>query len=80
MGIHGYVFVFSLTVRRSFDMLRVINEKLLNAVGYDRIPRVIVGNKSDLVHERQVTSEEAQKLAEEWNCPYVVSARCVNGV
>ena len=37
-------------------MVTTIREKLLNAVGTEFIPHVLVGNKSDLVHEREVTA------------------------
>lgn len=52
MGIHGYVLVFSVTSRKSFEMIKILNEKILNALGTEKVPRVIVGNKTDLILER----------------------------
>ena len=37
----------------------------------ENIPFIMVGNKCDLTEKRQVTQEQAQQLAEEWNVPYV---------
>jgi GTPase SAR1 family protein len=35
-------------------MVKIINDKILNALGTDKVPRVLVGNKKDLSHERSV--------------------------
>lgn len=37
----------------------------------DKIPLLLVGNKSDLEERRQVTVEEARGKAEEWGVQYV---------
>jgi Ras family protein len=63
--------MYSIVSRRSFDMVGTIRDKLLNAVGTEDIPHVLVGNKSDLVHEREVQREEGQALAEEWGVPFI---------
>ena len=33
--------------------------------------KFLVGNKADLIKERQITKEEANKFAEEFNLPYI---------
>ena len=44
--------------------------------GADWVPIVLVGNKSDLHIQRQVTTEEGKALAEEWKCAFTeTSAR-----
>ncbi len=48
LGVHGYILVFDVTSRTSFEKLRHINDKLLEAIGADAVPRVVVANKSDL--------------------------------
>lgn len=50
---HGYVLVYSIGARASFDKLKLINEKLLNMLG-SKPPRVLVGSMSDLEKSRQV--------------------------
>ncbi|OCF42378.1 hypothetical protein I317_03753 [Kwoniella heveanensis CBS 569] len=35
-----------------------------------RIPLVIVGNKSDLIDEREIETSEGEKLAASWGCSY----------
>lgn len=61
-----------------FDMVSTIRDKLLNAVGTEDIPHILVGNKSDLVHEREVVTEEGQRLADEWGVPFLESSAKYN--
>ncbi|KAK9449406.1 small GTPase superfamily [Limtongia smithiae] len=76
IGVHGYVLVYSITSRPSFDMVRVIHDKILNSTGTDSMPMIIVGNKSDLGAQRKVTTEEGQALANEFHCQFIeTSAR-----
>ncbi|KAI0840187.1 rheb small monomeric GTPase RhbA [Hypoxylon sp. FL0890] len=77
IGIHGYMLVYSVSSLPSFEMVRVIREKILNHLGTDWVPIVIVGNKSDLRPEqRQVSQEDGKKLSEEFNCAWTeASAR-----
>lgn len=39
---------------------------------------MLVGNKSDLVHEREVATEEGQRLADEWGVPFLESSAKFN--
>ena len=56
MGVDGYVLVFSISSRQSFDRITQINESLLNALGdVIEIPRVLVGSMCDLAESRQVS-------------------------
>ncbi|KAJ5641577.1 hypothetical protein N7520_005124 [Penicillium odoratum] len=71
IGIHGYIIAYSVTSRQSFEMVKTIRDKILNHLGADEVPLVVVGNKSDLKPEqRQVTLDEGRKLAEEINCAF----------
>ncbi|KAF3229296.1 GTP-binding protein [Orbilia oligospora] len=81
IGIHGYLIAYSVTSRQSFDMVTVIRDKILNHLygetqGAEWVPCVLVGNKSDLHIQRQVSPEEGKALAEEWKCSWTeTSAR-----
>lgn len=48
IGIHGFVLVYSVTSRNSFDMIQIIYDKIINFCGIKEIPCVIVGSKTDL--------------------------------
>jgi len=70
VGFHGYVLVYSVTSKSSFETVKIINDKILNALGADAVPRVLVGNKKDLIYDRQVSSEDGQELAKKWGCDF----------
>lgn len=68
----GFIIVFSLTSRQSFQDIKLIREQILRVKGTNRVPIVLAANKSD-VHEshREVFTEECCNLANEWNIPYM---------
>ncbi|KAK7524210.1 rheb small monomeric GTPase RhbA [Phyllosticta citriasiana] len=77
IGIHGYMIVYSVASKQSFEMTRIIRDKILNHLGTEWVPLVIVGNKSDLRPEqRQVSADQGKSLAEEFKCAWTeASAR-----
>ncbi|KAH9849973.1 small GTPase superfamily [Lenzites betulinus] len=70
IGIHGYVLVYSVTSRKSYEMIRIVYDKIIDFCGINSIPCVIVGSKTDLPN-RQVDEEEAQKLAHDLDAAFV---------
>jgi len=77
IGIHGYMLIYSVGNKQSFEMMRVIRDKILSHLGADSVPMVIVGNKCDLRPEqRQVDKEQGKALGEEFKCAWTeASAR-----
>ncbi|KAF2484694.1 small GTPase superfamily [Neohortaea acidophila] len=77
IGIHGYMIVYSVANKQSFEMVRIIRDKILNHLGTEGVPIMIVANKSDLRPEqRQVSAADGKKLADELGCGFVeASAR-----
>lgn len=63
--------MYSIASRQSFEMVSILRDKILNFTGMNWIPCVLVANKVDLHPQRQVSSEEGQKLAQEWNCAFI---------
>jgi len=78
IGIHGYILVYSVINRASFDTIKLINEKILNAIGATKVPRILVGNKTDLDGERQISTEEGRALSQEWGCGFVECSAKLN--
>ncbi|RPD80675.1 hypothetical protein L226DRAFT_452674 [Lentinus tigrinus ALCF2SS1-7] len=70
IGIHGFVLVYSVTNHKSFDMIQVVYDKIVNFCGMNSIPCVIVGSKIDL-QNRQVQPQEAEKLAGELDAAHI---------
>ncbi|SCZ88865.1 BZ3500_MvSof-1268-A1-R1_Chr2-1g04691 [Microbotryum saponariae] len=66
VGLHGWVLVYSVSSRSSFEMIQIVREKVLNYTGRENVPMVLVGNKSDLAVQRQVPREEGAALAASW--------------
>ncbi len=50
----GFLLVFSLTDRRSFDDVARFHKEILRVKDRDEFPVLMVGNKADLDHQRQV--------------------------
>jgi Ras homolog enriched in brain len=74
LGVHGYILVFSLTSRQSFDQINQVNDALLNTLGdVPDVPRVLVGSMKDLEpSKRQVSHADGMALAEQLgNIPYL---------
>ncbi|KAJ2302089.1 GTP-binding protein, partial [Coemansia sp. RSA 2706] len=66
-----YVIAFSVTFRKSFEIVQVIRDKILDMSGAETVAMVLVGNKSDLRGDRQVSKAEAEQVAAKFGCPYV---------
>lgn len=70
----GLVLVYSITDRASFTYIKqVFNhiQEVRNSQGKDReVPMVILGNKGDMVHLRQVSSEEGEILSKDYDCNF----------
>jgi len=71
MDIHGYIFVYSINNAKSFEVCKVIHDKLMDLVGHVQVPIVLVGNKSDLGVERVVDDLDGRKTATAWNGAFV---------
>ena len=70
----GFILVFAITSRSSFDEIVSFKEQILRVKDKDRVPMVLVGNKCDLESERQVTTGEGQDLAKSFGCPFFESS------
>ncbi|CAD6207862.1 GSCOCG00010250001-RA-CDS [Cotesia congregata] len=71
MDIHGYVLVYSITSAKSFEVVQIIYDKLLDITGKNHVPIVLVGNKTDLYVDRMVTTEQGKKLADSWQAVFL---------
>lgn len=68
----GFVIVYSLTSKQSFQDTKLIREQILRVKGTEKVPIVLAANKCDIVGpQREVTTEEGFNLANEWSIPYI---------
>merc|ERR1712100_220397 len=66
----GFLLVYSITDKSSFDQMNNLYDKICRTKDTQNAPIVLAGNKCDLNDQRQVSTEEGQKLAAERNCPF----------
>jgi len=66
----GFLIVYSITARQSFEELPGLHEKLLRVKDSDKAPIVLAGNKCDMEDERKVSTAEGQELAKTWAVPF----------
>ncbi|KAM9983542.1 hypothetical protein ACTFIY_000279 [Dictyostelium cf. discoideum] len=59
----GFILVFSVTSRSSFDQIQFFREQIIRVLDSDDVPIMMIGNKIDLDDERQVTFQEGKDLA-----------------
>ncbi|EKM80322.1 hypothetical protein AGABI1DRAFT_15291, partial [Agaricus bisporus var. burnettii JB137-S8] len=71
IGTHGYIFVYSVASRNSFDVVKVLYDRVLDFSGFQQVPCVIVGSKSDLDQFRQIDPSEAQQFAQLNNAAWI---------
>ena len=77
----GFVIVYSITSLQTFEDIRSMREQIVRVKGTDRAPMLLVGNKCDLEHQREVGSHEGQSLAQFWGCPFLeASAKSTQNV
>uniref|UniRef100_T1IN97 small monomeric GTPase n=1 Tax=Strigamia maritima TaxID=126957 RepID=T1IN97_STRMM len=67
----GFVVVYSLTNHQTFQDIRTMKDQIVRVKGTDRVPILLVGNKVDLDHQREVTTTEGTNLAQQWNCSFL---------
>ncbi|EDW34741.1 GL12826, partial [Drosophila persimilis] len=67
----GFLLVFSLNDHSSFDEIPKFQRQILRVKDRDEFPMLMVGNKCDLEHQRQVGLEEAQNTSRNLIIPYI---------
>ena len=58
----GFLLVYSITSRNSFDEISTFHQQILRVKDRDHFPVVVVANKCDLEYERQVGMNGAPSL------------------
>ncbi|RKP09736.1 ras-related protein Rap-1b precursor [Thamnocephalis sphaerospora] len=81
----GFLLVYSVTSKGSLEDLEERREQILHIKGSTdpaaTVPIVLIGNKTDIIHEREVSTDEGRRLAAEWRCPFLeTSAKTAENV
>jgi Ras-related protein Rap-2C len=67
----GFVVIYSCTSAQSFYDIKTMRDHIMRVKGHrDFVPILLVGNKCDLTHQREVRRSDGAQLAELWKCPF----------
>ncbi|KAG9508557.1 Ras-related protein Rap-2a, partial [Fragariocoptes setiger] len=67
----GFIIVYSITSHQTFQDIKNMQEHIIRVKGTDRAPILLVGNKVDLEHLREVSTFEGMALAHTWGSPFL---------
>lgn len=67
----GFLLVYAINSKNSLDELQGFYEQIQRVKDADNVPVLVVGNKSDLEIERQVSYEEGLAFAKSVGCPFL---------
>lgn len=74
-GAHGIIIVYDVTNKDSFDNVRQWMQEI-EKFASENVNKLLVGNKSDLEEQREVTYDEGVELAKKFDIPFLeVSAK-----
>lgn len=67
----AFVIVYSVTSQQTFQDIKSMQDQIIKVKGTDRVPILLVGNKIDLEHLREVSTFEGMALAHQWCSPFL---------
>lgn len=67
----GFLLIYNVTSRASFDALKKFHTQILRVKDAASFPMIIVGNKCDMEHQRQVSTQEGKELARSLGCRFI---------
>ena len=70
----GFIIVYSITSLQTFQDIKTMKDQIVRVKGTDNVPMLLVGNKCDLEHQREVTATDGSGLAQFWQCPFLESS------
>jgi len=70
----GFLLVFSVTDRGSFDEISRFHTQILRVKDVDDFPMILIGNKCDLEDDRTVSTADGQEFARKLRIPYLESS------
>ncbi|RXN27221.1 ras-related and estrogen-regulated growth inhibitor [Labeo rohita] len=76
----GFILVYDITDRGSFEDVVPLKGLLDEVKRPKHVPLVLLGNKADLEHARQVATEEGERLAADMACAFYECSACADQV
>ncbi|KAJ3448654.1 centaurin/arf [Anaeramoeba flamelloides] len=79
--VDGFLLLYSINNPRSFDLLTIYREKIIETQETSDFPLLLVGTAADDETNRKVTTKEGKSLAYTFSCPFLeVSSKNGEGV
>ncbi|XP_034265919.1 GTP-binding protein Di-Ras2 [Pantherophis guttatus] len=76
---HAFILVYSVTSRQSLEELKPIYEQICQIKGdTESIPIMLVGNKNDEDHNREVQTADGEAMAKKWKCAFMETSAKMN--
>jgi len=75
---NGFVLVYSITSRVSFEEIVQFRDQVLRAKEGEKVPMVLLGNKCDLENDREVSKSEGEDLAKSFGCTFFETSAQAN--
>uniref|UniRef100_A0A8D2JT37 Ras-related protein R-Ras2 n=1 Tax=Sciurus vulgaris TaxID=55149 RepID=A0A8D2JT37_SCIVU len=73
----GFLSAFSVIDRGSFEEICKFQRQILRVKDRDVFLMILIGDKADLDHQRQVTQEEGQQLAQQLKVTYMEASATI---
>ena len=67
----GFLLVFAINDKTSFELIPPKRDRIIKGKHGEKCPMILVGNKQDLADNREVSYDDAKKLAESWGIDYI---------
>ncbi|GAA5872568.1 hypothetical protein JCM8547_006945 [Rhodosporidiobolus lusitaniae] len=67
----GFLIIYSTTSRSSFDRVARFRDQIVRVKDSETVPIVLVGNKIDRVHEREVETQHGRLLAQRMGTEFI---------
>ncbi|KAM3846506.1 GTP-binding protein Di-Ras2 [Vipera latastei] len=76
---HAFILVYSVTSRQSLEELKPIYEQICQIKGdTESFPIMLVGNKNDEDHNREVQTADGEATAKKWKCAFMETSAKMN--
>ncbi|KAG8130755.1 hypothetical protein E2320_017453 [Naja naja] len=76
---HAFILVYSVTSRQSLEELKPIYEQICQIKGdTESIPIMLVGNKNDEDHNREIQTTDGEAMAKKWKCAFMETSAKMN--
>ena len=67
----GFLLVFAINDKTSFELIPPKRERIIKGKHGEKCPMILVGNKQDLVDNREIPYDDAKQLADSWGIDYI---------